>query len=370
MARDFYELLEVNRNASKDEIKQSYRKLARKYHPDVNKDPGAEEHFKEINQAYEVLSDEEKRASYDRFGEAGVPGAAGGGYDAAGFGDIFEAFGSIFGGAQGRANRGPARGDDLRLDLSLTFEEAAFGCEKEVKFEHLEACKTCKGSGAKSGSGPVTCRTCNGQGQVRQAARTPFGVFTQVATCPTCNGAGQTIQDPCTTCNGRRRQVVQRTTKVTIPPGVDEGNRLRVNGEGNAGTLGGPAGDLYVDLILENHPVFQRTGMDIASEVSISYLQAIFGSRVRIPVLDTTETEQEVEIPPGTQPETVITLRGKGIPRLNNLTRRGDHYLTVKVSIPTKLVGEERELLEKLAKLRNEKIKKDGSFLSSLFNKE
>jgi len=151
---------------------------------------------------------------------------------------------------------------------------------------------------------------------------------------------------------------------------VDEGNRLRVNGEGNAGTLGGPAGDLYVDLILENHPVFQRTGMDIASEVSISYLQAIFGSRVRIPVLDTTETEQEVEIPPGTQPETVITLRGKGIPRLNNLTRRGDHYLTVKVSIPTKLVGEERELLEKLAKLRNEKIKKDGSFLSSLFNKE
>ncbi|WP_287130339.1 molecular chaperone DnaJ [Candidatus Cyanaurora vandensis] len=370
MARDYYDLLAVNRNASQEEIKQSYRKQARKYHPDVNKDPGAEELFKEINQAYEVLSDEEKRARYDRYGEAGVTGAGGGaaGYETVG--DIFEAFGSIFGGAQGRSNRGPVRGDDLRLDLSLSFVESAFGCEKEVQFDHLESCKTCKGSGAKPGSGPITCRTCNGQGQVRQAARTPFGVFTQVAACPTCGGTGQTIQDPCTTCNGRGRQVVQRTTKVSIPPGVDEGNRLRVSGEGNAGLRGGPAGDLYVDLAIEEHPIFQRNGMDISSEVSVSYLQAIFGARVTVPILEATDSEQEVDIPAGTQPGTIITLRGKGVPRLNNLARRGDHYLTVKVAIPTKLSGEERDLLEKLAKLRSEKVKKDGGFLSGLFSKD
>ncbi|WP_218082350.1 molecular chaperone DnaJ [Anthocerotibacter panamensis] len=374
MARDYYELLGVDRGASKDEVKQAYRKLARKYHPDVNKDDGAEELFKEINLAYEVLSDDDKRARYDRFGEAGVSGAAGGGvggFDAQGFGDIFEAFGSIFGGGGGgRSSRGPVRGDDLRLDLSLSFMEAAFGCEKEVTFDHLESCKTCKGSGAKTGTGPVTCRTCNGQGQVRQAARTPFGVFTQVTTCPTCQGAGQTIQDPCTTCNGRGRQVVQRTTQVTIPPGVDEGNRLRVTGEGNAGLKGGSPGDLYIDLVLQSHPVFKRNGMDLSSEVTISYLQAIFGAKVMVPVLELDQKEQEVEIPPGTQPETVLTLRGKGIPRLNNLTRRGDHYLTIKVAIPTKLSGEERELLEKLVKIRSEKVKKDGGFLSGLFSKE
>jgi len=262
------------------------------------------------------------------------------------------------------------RGDDLRLDVSLGFVEAAFGCEKEVTFDHLEVCKTCRGSGSKVGSSPVTCRTCSGQGQVRQATRTPFGTFAQVVTCTTCGGSGQTIQDPCATCNGRGRQVAQRTTKVTIPPGVDEGNRLRITGEGNAGLRGGPAGDLYIDLVIENHPVFRRNGMDIASEVTVSYLQAIFGAKVRIPVLEEAEGEQEVEIQPGTQPEAVLTLRGKGIPRLNNLTRRGDHYLTIKIAIPTKVSGEERELLEKLVKLRNEKVKKDGGFLSGLFSKE
>ncbi len=375
MARDYYETLGVSRDASKEELKQAYRGLARKYHPDVNRDPGAEDLFKEINQAYETLSDEENRVRYDRYGEAGVSGAAGGGasgFDGgAGFGDIFEAFGSMFGG-QGRANRGPMRGDDLRLDLSLNLIEAAFGCEKEISFDHLESCKTCSGSGAKPGSGPVTCRTCNGQGQVRQAARTPFGVFTQVTTCSTCGGKGQVIQDPCGTCNGQGRQVTRRTTQVTIPPGVDEGNRLRVSNEGNAGVKGGSPGDLYIQLVINEHPVFQRNGMDIASEVSISYLQAIFGTKLRVPILEKQDAEQEVDIPPGTQPETVLTLRAKGVPRLNNLTRRGDHYLTIKVTIPTpgKLNHEERELLEKLAKLRNEKVKKDGGFLSGLFSKE
>ncbi len=374
MAQDLYERLGVSRSATKDEIKQAYRKLARQYHPDVNKDPKAEELIKEINKAYEILADEEKRARYDSFGEAGVNGSAanGQGFDPAGFGDLFDAFNSMFGGAGGgRSNRGPLRGDDLRLDLPLNFVEAAFGCEKEVTFDHLEHCKTCKGSGSKAGSSPVTCRTCQGQGQVRQAARTPFGVFTQVTTCPNCQGQGQMIQDPCATCNGRGLQVTSRTTRVTIPPGVDEGNRLRVSDEGNAGLRGGPVGDLYIDLTIQPHPVFKRSGMDISSEVPVSYLQAILGAKIRVPVLELEPTEYELEVPAGIQPGTVLTLQSRGIPRINNLTRRGVHHLTIKVEIPTKVSSEERDLLEKLARIRQEKTaKKDAGFLSGLFGKD
>ncbi|MEM1426708.1 MAG: DnaJ domain-containing protein, partial [Cyanobacteria bacterium P01_H01_bin.130] len=260
MASDYYEILGVSRTADKDELKRAYRRLARKFHPDVNKDPGAEDRFKEINKAYEVLSEPEMRARYDRFGEAGVSGAAAGpgGFqdmgDMGGFADIFESFFGGFGGAAGaaggRRRSGPVRGDDLRLDLKLDFKDAVFGGEKEIRISHLENCTTCSGSGAKPGTRPQTCGTCGGSGQVRRATRTPFGSFAQVSACPTCNGSGQVIEDKCEDCGGRGSKQETKTLKIAIPAGVDNGTRLRVSGEGDSGKLNGPSGDLYVYLFV------------------------------------------------------------------------------------------------------------------------
>lgn len=366
MSRDYYEILSVSRDADKEEIKRAYRRLARKYHPDVNKEPGAEERFKEINRAYEVLSEPETRARYDRFGEAGVSSGVGAsGFqdfgDMGGFADIFESFFSGFSGGMGtqtaRRRSGPARGDDLRLDLKLEFREAVFGGEKEIRISHLETCTTCSGSGAKPGTRPRTCSTCSGAGQVRRATRTPFGSFTQVSVCPTCNGSGQMIEEKCEVCGGNGQRQETKKLKITIPPGVDNGTRLRVSGEGDAGQRSGPPGDLYVYLFVNEDAEFQREGINILSELKISYLQAILGCRVEINSVD---GPQELLVPPGTQPNTVLTLEGKGVPRLGNPVSRGDHLITIQVEIPTRVGVEEREVLEKLAKLRGDRVGKGG----------
>ncbi|HAX78517.1 MAG TPA: molecular chaperone DnaJ, partial [Cyanobacteria bacterium UBA11372] len=335
MPRDYYDILGVNRSADKEEIKRAYRRLARKYHPDVNKEPGAEERFKEINRAYEVLSEPETRARYDRFGEAGVSSAAASGFqdlgDIGGFADIFESFFSGFGGmgtqtTAGRRRSGPARGDDLRLDLKLEFREAVFGGEKEIRISHLETCEVCSGTGAKPGTRPRTCSSCSGSGQVRRVTRTPFGSFTQVSVCPTCNGTGQVIEDKCEACEGKGQKQVTKKLKITIPAGVDDGTRLRVASEGDTGQRGGPPGDLYVYLFVNADPEFQRDGINVLSEIQISYLQAILGCRLQV---NTVDGPEELTIPPGTQPNTVLKLENRGVPRLGNPVSRGDHLITV-----------------------------------------
>lgn len=378
MAGDYYQILGVSRDVDKDELKRAYRRLARQYHPDVNKEAGAEEKFKEINRAYEVLSEPETRARYDRFGEAGVGGAASSsGYeygDMGGFADIFETIFSGFGGGvgsqtgQSRRRNGPVRGDDLRLDLKLGFREAVFGGEKQIKIPHLESCNTCNGSGAKPGTGVKTCGTCNGAGQVRRATRTPFGSFAQVTACTSCNGTGQVIEEKCGTCHGAGREQETKKLKITIPPGVDNGTRLRVSGEGDAGIRSGAPGDLYVYLFVESDQEFTREGIDIRSELTVSYLQAILGCSLEVNTVDGKET---LNIPTGTQPNTVLTLDNKGVPKLGNPVGRGNHLITIKVNIPSKISTEERELLEKLATVRGEatgKGSKEG-FLGGLFQK-
>ncbi|WP_009633364.1 molecular chaperone DnaJ [Synechocystis sp. PCC 7509] len=367
MARDYYEILGVSRNADKEELKSSYRRLARKYHPDVNKEAGAEDRFKEISRAYEVLSEPETRERYDRFGEAGVAAGAGGaGFqdfsDVGGFADIFENLfnnfaGGVAGGQSQRRRNGPVRGDDLRLDLRLDFREAVFGGEKEIRISHLETCEICSGSGAKPGTRPRTCSTCTGSGQVRRVTRTPFGSFTQVSACPTCNGTGQMIEDKCETCDGKGAHQVTKKLKITIPAGVDNGTRLRISSEGDSGQRNGPPGDLYVYLFINEDAEFKRDGINILSEIKISYLQAILGARLEI---NTVDGPVEQVIAPGTQPHIVLTLEDRGVPRLGNPVSRGNHLVTVLVDIPNKISSEERELLEKLAKIKGDRTGKGG----------
>lgn len=374
MARDYYEILGVSRDTDKEDLKSAYRRLARKYHPDVNKEPGAEERFKEINRAYEVLSEPETRARYDRFGEQGVSGAGAAGFqdfsDMGGFADIFESIFSGFAGGAGQSQRrrsGPVRGDDLRLDLKLDFREAVFGGEKEIRISHLETCDVCSGSGAKPGTRPRTCSTCSGSGQVRRVTRTPFGSFTQVSTCPTCNGQGMVVEDKCDACEGKGSNQVTKKLKITIPAGVDNGTRLRISNEGDAGMRGGAPGDLYVYLFVNEDEEFQRDGINVLSEIKVSYLQAILGCRLEV---DTVDGPVEMIIPPGTQPNTVMKLENRGVPRLGNPVSRGDHMITILIDIPTKVTPDERELLEKLAKIKGERTGKGGleGFLGKLFN--
>ena len=369
---DFYQLLGVSRNADADTLKRAYRKLARQYHPDINKDPGAEEKFKEIGRAYEVLADPGTRARYDQFGEAGLGGAAGmpdmG--DMGGFADLFETFFNGFGG-QGSPGgsartqrRGPQQGDDLRYDLNIDFKQAIFGEQREIRIPHLETCLTCKGIGAKPGTGPVNCSTCGGSGQVRRATRTPFGNFTQVAECPTCSGMGQTISDPCVNCGGNGVKQVRKKLRINIPPGVDTGTKLRVSGEGNAGLKGGPSGDLYVFLKVKSDSKLRREGINIFSEVSISYLQAILGDTIGI---DTVDGRVDLNIPGGTQPNSTLTLENKGVPRLGNPVARGNHDVLIKVKLPVRINEEERKLLEKLASHYSSKNTSSNSGLFSKF---
>jgi len=347
--RDYYEVLGVDRSATPEEIKKSYRRLARRYHPDVSDDPDAEMRFKEINEAYEVLSDAEKRATYDRFGHA-ASGLGGMRFDF-GFRDPFEIFEEVFGGGFGfrtSARRGPRprRGADLRYELHLTFEEAVFGCDKELEVTRHEVCPRCKGSGAEPGTSPVRCPECNGTGQVRRVQRSILGSFVSVTTCPVCQGEGETIPVPCSECGGERRVYVTRTRTVTIPPGVDSGTQIRVSGEGEMGSYGGPPGNLYVVLDVEPHPIFQRRGDDIVLELQINVAQAALGAEVRVPTL---EGEAEVVISPGTQSGTVLRLKGRGVPHLKR-NGRGDELVIVRVAIPEKLSREQKRLFKELGK--------------------
>jgi len=346
--RDYYEVLGVDRSATPDEIKKTYRGLARQYHPDVSDADDAETRFKEINEAYQVLSDPEKRAAYDRFGHVGPGGVGGFGFDF-GFRDPFEIFEEVFGGGFGfrtSRRRGPRRGADLRYDLALTFEEAVFGCEKEIEVTRHEGCPECNGSGAEPGTSPVRCSKCDGSGQVRQVQRSILGSFVSVTTCPVCQGSGETIPIPCSRCGGEKRVYTTRRLTVTIPPGVDHGTQIRLAGEGEMGEHGGPQGNLYVVLNVEPHPVFERRGDDILVELQINLAQAALGVDVHIPTL---EGEEEVSIPAGTQSGAVLRLRKKGVPHLRK-NGRGDELILVRVAVPQKLSREQKRLFQELGK--------------------
>jgi molecular chaperone DnaJ len=343
--RDYYEVLGVSRSSSQDEIKKAYRQMARQWHPDVSNAPDAEARFKDLNEAYEVLSDPEKRATYDRFGHS-MPGGTGFGFDF-GFRDPFEIFEEVFGrgfGFRTSTRRGPRRGADLRYDLSLTFEEAVFGCEKEIQVMRHEMCSECNGSGAKPGTTPVRCSECNGTGQVRRVQRSVLGSFVNVTTCPVCQGEGEMIPIPCSQCNGERRVYATRKLSVTIPPGVDDGTQIRLAGEGEMGRQGGPPGNLYVVLDVEPHPVFQRRGDDILLELRINVAQAALGADVKVPTL---EGEEEIAVSPGIQSGTVLRLRNKGVPHLRR-NGRGDELVLVRVDVPTKLSREQKRLFKEL----------------------
>jgi len=349
--RDYYEILGVSRNASPDDLKSAFRQLARQYHPDVNKSPDAEERFKEINEAYAVLSDSEKRAAYDRFGHAGVRGPGGGPDINVDFSDFADIFGDLFGfGGFGRSSRrarnAPRRGGDLQYRVDLTFEESVFGVEKEIEISRDEVCETCNGSGAEPGTTPKRCPTCNGAGEVRQVRQTILGSMVQVATCPTCNGQGETIDTPCHTCQGRGQVRKTRKKVVNIPAGVDTGTQIRLAGEGQPGVNGGPNGNLYIVIQVKQHKYFRRREYDILMDLNVNVAQAALGAEVEVPTVDGPDT---LRIPAGTQPGKVLHLRNKGVPHLRG-NGRGDQLVVVNVEIPNRLNQEQRELFEQLAK--------------------
>ncbi|KAL3375007.1 hypothetical protein AABB24_006485 [Solanum stoloniferum] len=357
-AADYYSTLGVPKSANSKDIKAAYRRLARQYHPDVNKEPNAPEKFKEIKDAYEILSDDKKRALYDQYGEAGVKssvGAQAGAYTTNPF-DLFETF---FGPSMGgfgmdgagfgtRRRSTVTKGEDLRYDMTLEFSAAIFGAEKEFELSHLETCEVCVGTGAKVGSKMRICSTCGGRGQVMRTEQTPFGMFSQVSVCPNCGGDGEMISEYCRKCSGEGRIRVKKDIKVKIPPGVNKGSILRVAGEGDAGPRGAPPGDLYVYLDIEEISEIQRDGINLISTVSVGYLDAILGAVVKVKTVD---GMTDLQIPPGTQPGDVLVLARKGAPKLNKPSIRGDHLFTIKVSIPKRISVTERELLEELASL-------------------
>ncbi len=350
--RDYYEVLGIERSATDEEIKKAFRKLAFQFHPDRNKSHDAEDRFKEVTEAYEVLSDSDKRANFDRFGHAGAQGGFGGagGFEGfGGFGDIFETF---FGGASASTRRGPQRGADLQYRLTLTFEEAAFGCEKELQFTRNEACSACKGSGSEPGSQPAKCTNCNGLGQVRRVQQSVFGQFVNVATCPRCQGEGKIITKPCAACRGSGKTRQSRRFSVTIPPGVDETSQVVRSGAGELGVKGGPPGDLYVSIAVMEHKVFQRQGSNVLLELPITFPQAALGDEVEIPTLD---GPYPLKIPAGTQPGRVFNLRNRGIAHLRG-GGRGDMLVKVRVVTPETLNDYQRKLLEELAKSMGQEV--------------
>ena len=354
--RDYYEVLGVSKGASDDEIKKAYKKQARKYHPDLNPDnKEAEEKFKEVNEAYEVLSDSTKKARYDQYGHAGVDpnfgaGGFGGGFDGNfDFGDLGDIFGSFFGGGFGGGRRSnpnaPQRGESIRLSLAITFEEAAFGCEKDVTVERMEQCGTCHGNGCAPGTTPEVCPDCHGSGQVQVRRQTPMGVFATTSPCGRCGGKGKIIHQPCTDCKGSGSVRKRKTIKASIPAGIDNGQTISIRGQGHAGKNGGPAGDLLITITVKPHELFRREGTSILCDAPITFAQAVLGAELEIPTID---GKVKYDLPEGTQTGTTFRLKGKGIPSING-RGRGDQYVTVYIETPKNLNKEQKEALKKFA---------------------
>jgi molecular chaperone DnaJ len=375
--KDYYEILGLTKGASDDDIKKAFRKLAIQYHPDKNQgDKEAEEKFKEINEAYQVLSDPEKKSQYDQFGTTDFQGGFDGGFDFSsmgGFGDIFDSFfGGGFSGSSRRRNNAPERGSDIEVSLKLTFEEAVFGVEKEISIHRHETCETCHGNGSKPGTSPKTCDKCSGSGQIRVQRNTPLGSFVSMSACDKCGGKGKLITDPCPTCKGNGKERKNRKIKVNVPAGVDNDNVIPLRGQGEHGANGGPPGDLYIGLKVGSHPVFKRRGVDIYIDAHISFGQATLGAELRVPTVD---GDVKYSVPQGTQPGTVFRLKGKGVPRVNS-TGRGDQYVNVVVEVPKSLNEKQKEALRLFMEASGEDLedgkdgKKSGSFMGKIFGKE
>ncbi len=350
--RDYYEVLGISKGASEDEIKRAYKKMARQYHPDLN--PGnqeAEEKFKEVNEAYEVLSDAEKKARYDQYGHAGVdPNFGAGGFDGSfDFGDLGDIFGSFFGGGFGGGRRtnpnAPQRGESIRMALAISFEEAAFGCEKSVTIDRTEPCDTCHGSGCAPGATPEVCQDCHGTGTVQVRRQTPMGVFATSSPCPKCGGKGKIIHQPCKDCRGSGSVRRRKTIQATVPAGIDNGQTISIRGQGNAGKNGGPAGDLLITITVRAHELFRREGTSVLCEAPITFTQAVLGAELEIPTID---GKVKYTLPEGTQSGTTFRLKGKGIPAING-RGRGDQYVTVYIETPRNLNREQKEALKKFA---------------------
>jgi molecular chaperone DnaJ len=352
--RDYYEVLGIRRDATGEDIRKAFRQLAFKYHPDHNRGDGAEEQFKEINEAYEVLSDADKRAAYDRFGHGGSEGLFGRGFDGFdfGLGDIFDAF---FGGAATATRQTPQRGAPLECRLEITLEEAAAGCEKEIEITRTEYCSVCQGTGSKPGTQPVRCPSCDGTGQVRRVQASIFGRFTNIATCPQCHGEGRIITEHCPQCRGTGREKLIRNITIKVPAGADNNTQLQMRGEGNAGTRGGPSGDLFVEISVKQHEYFVRRGDDILYEIPINFAEAALGTELSVPTLN---GDHKLKVPSGCQTGTVFRIKNKGIPHLSR-GGRGDELVTISVTTPESLTKEQRRLFEELAgSLGNDKNKK------------
>ena len=359
--RDYYEVLGVSRGASEDEIKKAYKKMARKYHPDLNPgDKTAEEKFKEVNEAYEVLSDADKKARYDQYGHAGVDpnfgaGGFGGGFGGSvDFGDLGDSFGSFFGGGFGGGRRtnpnAPQRGESIRMSIAISFEEAAFGCEKAVTVERYETCDTCHGNGCAPGTSPEVCPDCHGTGTVQVRRQTPMGVFATSSPCPKCGGKGRIIHQPCKDCRGSGMVRKKKTIQASIPAGIDNGQTISIRGQGNAGKNGGPAGDLLITITVRPHELFRREGTSVLCEAPITFTQAVLGAELEIPTID---GKVKYTLPEGTQSGTTFRLKGKGIPSING-RGRGDQYVTVYIETPKNLNKEQKEALKKFAETMGE----------------
>jgi len=344
--RDYYEILGVGRNATDEEIKKAFRKLAFKYHPDHNRGDGAEGKFKEANEAYEVLSDPDKRATYDRFGHGSAEGIFGAGFEGFNFGGFGEIFDAFFGGSTTATRQAPRQGADLQFRLTITLEDTAFGCEKEINLSRTENCSLCQGIGTKPGTQPSRCPNCNGAGQVRRVHQSVFGHFVNATTCSQCHGEGRIITEPCPRCRGTSREKCKRSIMVKIPAGVDNGSKIRLSGEGEAGLRGGPSGNLYVTLLVEPHRLFAREGDDIIYELPINFTQAALGDEVEIPTLD---GKTRLKIPAGSQTDKAFRFKGRGIPHLRR-GGRGDQIVILCVVTPEKLSKNQRRLFEELAK--------------------
>jgi molecular chaperone DnaJ len=353
--RDYYEILGVSRSASDAEIKRAYHQLARTFHPDLNKEAGAEEQFKEINEAYEVLGDRRKRREFDRWGHVGSGGGFATDFGGFGFGDIFEDLFGL-GGMRTAARRAPQKGADLRYNLTLTFEEAAFGCDKEIEVAKLGVCTACRGTGAETGTEPIRCPQCNGTGEVRRARQSVFGSFVNVTACGRCGGEGEVVSTPCSECRGQKRVRTTKKIAIDIPPGVDSGTQIRLFEEGEAGFRGGMAGNLYVVISVQKHRYFKRQNSNIFLELPINVAQAALGDEIEVPTLDGTE---KLVMPAGTQTGETIRLRNKGVPHLRG-EGRGDQLVTVYVATPQKLSDEQRQLFEELGKTLGKEVIPQG----------